>query len=59
MSQQVLISLTRDWLGRENPDAYPAHGFFPVWAFTLLIIAGKLLYSFLFFILRAICGIVS
>lgn len=41
VSKHILISLTRDWLGRENPDAYPTHGFFPVWAFALLIIAGN------------------
>lgn len=47
VSEHILISLTRDWLGRENPDSYPTHGFFPVWAFALLIISGKyFLFSF-------------
>jgi hypothetical protein len=42
MSRKQIISLTRDWLGRENPDTYPTHGFFPVWAVGLLMIAGKI-----------------
>jgi hypothetical protein len=40
-NRKLLISLTRDWLGRENPDASPTYGFFPVWAFFLLLVAGN------------------
>ena len=35
------IALTRDWLGRENPDKTPFYGFFPVWPAMLMAIAGK------------------
>jgi hypothetical protein len=34
------VALTRDWFGREDPNNYPARGFFPVWPFLLLTIAG-------------------
>lgn len=46
INTNLLVSLTRDWLGREDPDNYPIHGFFPVWAAALLCLAG-ILYTIL------------
>jgi hypothetical protein len=40
LNRKLLISLTRDWLGRENPDSTPTYGFFPIWVFFLLLVAG-------------------
>ncbi len=34
------VALNRDWFGRENPNTYPTHGFFPVWPLLLITIAG-------------------
>ncbi len=36
-----VISLTRDHMGRENPDSTPMYGFFPVWPAMLLCLSGK------------------
>lgn len=39
LTKEQILSLTRDWNGREDPDKYPTHGFFPVWGAALLILA--------------------
>ena len=49
LGKKQLISLTRDWLGRTNPDLNPTHGFFPVWAACLFIISGKCYFMIVIF----------
>jgi len=39
-SPEEKISLTRDWLARDNPDATPFYGFFPVWPAVTMSISG-------------------
>jgi hypothetical protein len=41
ISKELLISLTRDWWGRDNPDETPGYGFFPVWAFALICLSSN------------------
>ncbi|CAF0814410.1 unnamed protein product [Brachionus calyciflorus] len=39
LSKKEILSLNRDWLGREDPDKYPSHGFFPVWGACLIVMS--------------------